>query len=320
MERCLIFNTDKDYVRTKNFIKYTDNIFNHKIMAEKSRILKILNVFRIRKRGWVYIPNFDPILLFFCNLFGVKSISDIMEPFPEAYSGIKGKFNGILERFAVKNSCLALTVTGEETENLMRKYKTNNLLTIRNFPDIDDFKPSKTKFKDFSIVYFGVCMPSRDLTNATKAINELQKNYKIDFHIIGDKKLISQTFCKYNYHGWLEHDKSSKIMGKCHTGISPYEYNKHCNLTLQNKAFQYAACNVIPLSTNLKPLQKYKAAIKTTENSIEEWEKAIEKLYYLWKKNKLKFNQRKIILKNKWIAENEWKKLGVFLEKKFCKI
>ena len=72
MEKCLIFNTERDYVRTKNFIRFTDNLFNHKIVADKSKILKILKVFRIRKKGWAYIPNFDPLLIFFCRLFPEK--------------------------------------------------------------------------------------------------------------------------------------------------------------------------------------------------------------------------------------------------------
>ena len=318
MEKCLIFNTKKDYVRTKNFIRFTDSIFNHKIVTEKSRILKILEVFRIRKDGWAYIPNFDPLLIFFCRLFGVKAIADILEPFPEMQDSSANRlFQNLFERIAVKNSSLVLTVTEEETDNLKQKYKTNNLLTIRNFPDINDFKPTKTKFKDFSIVYFGVCMPSRNLTNATKAIARLQERYKIDFQVIGDKNLLSQVFCKYKYHGWLNHEKSSKIIGKCHIGIAPYENNIHCNLTLQNKAFQYAACNTIPLSTDLRPLHKYNLIIKTADNSIEGWQKEIGRLYDLWEQNRLKFNQRKIILRNKWIAEDEWKKLEIFLKKRF---
>jgi len=309
MEKCLIFNTEKDYVRTKNFIRFTDDIFNHKIVAGKSGILKILNVFRIRKKGWAYIPNFDPLLIFFCRLFGVKTISDILEPFPEMSSFYQKIFQRILERIAVKNSSLVLAVTEEETENLKRKYSANNIVTVRNFPDLDDFKPAKIKFKEFSIVYFGVCMPSRDLTNATKAIANLQKEHKLDFHVIGNKNLLSQTFCEYKYHGWLNHEKSANIIGKCHVGIAPYENNLHCNLTLQNKSFQYAACNTLPLSTNLKPLQKYKDIIRTTGNSIEEWQKKIEKVYYLWKKKKIKFNQRNTLIKNKWTAEDEWKNL-----------
>jgi len=317
MEKCLIFNTEKDYVRTKNFIRFTGGIFSHKIVTDRSRILKILNIFRIRKNGWAYITNFDPIVLLVCRLFGVKTISDILEPFPEMSDSLFQRiFQSILERVAVKNSSLVLAVTEEEAKNLKRKYNPGNILTIRNFPDINEFKPSKSKFKNFSIVYFGVCMPSRDLTNATKAISNLQKEHKINFNIIGDKKLASQTFCKCKYHGWLNHEKSSGIIGKSHIGIAPYENNAHCNLTLQNKAFQYAACNTIPLSTNLKPLQKYKEIIRTTENSVKGWQKEIENLYVLWGRNKLKFNQRKILISNDWTAEDEWEKLDSFLKKR----
>jgi hypothetical protein len=324
--KCLIFNTEKDYVRTKNFIKYTGGLFEHEFYETKTKIpfLSQLNKFiklsKLKKNNWVYVPNLDPILVLMCRILNIRAISDILEPHPEMHKGVSRAFFSILERIAVKNSAIVLAVTREETENLKNKYKTNNLLTIRNFPDIGDFKPTRTKFKDFSIVYFGVCMPSRDLTNATKAIDNLQKEHKIKFHIIGDKKLLSQTFCKYKYHGWLDHEKSSDIIGKCYVGISPYENNGHCNLTLQNKAFQYAACNTIPLSTNLGPLQKYKEAVLTTDNSVKGWQKEIEKLYSLWEKRKLKFNQREIILKNNWAAENEWKKLGLFLIKRECKI
>jgi len=313
MEKCLIFNTDKDYVRTKNFIKYTKEIFEHKVINSKSRAGKIISLFK--SRGcWAYVPNLDPILAVMSKIARVNLISDILEPYPEMQAGIlKRAFYSLLERISIKNSHLTIAVTKEEEENLGEKYNIKNIMTVRNFPDLDDFKPCKGKFSNFSIVYFGLYALSRDLTNATKAIKELQKKYAIDFHVIGDEKLLGQTLCRYKYHGWLNHEKSSEIIGRCHLGISPYENNEHCNLTLQNKAFQYAACNVVPLSTDLKPLKKYKKIVKLADNTAEGWKKNIEKAYFSWLRGRTRFNQREELIQRKWNAENEWQKLKHFI-------
>ena|GEM_PF-5257939 len=315
MHKCLIFNTEKDYVRTKNFVKYTKDLFEHEFVSPKSRLHKILS---LKRNCWAYMPNFDPILLRMCNLLNVKVISDILEPHPEMHSSfILKKFYGLLEKDSVKRSNIVLTVAEEETANLKKKYNAKNIFTIRNFPELFDFKPSKRKFRRFIIIYFGVYAPSRNLKNVTKAIAKLQKEHEIDFLVIGDKRLLSQVHCNHRYFGWLNHNKASNLIGKSHIGICPYENSLHCNLTLQNKAFQYAACNTFPLSTSLKPLRNYKKLIGLVkDNSIENWYGEIKTVYFSWKNKKLKFNQREILIENKWVAKDEWSKLNEIIGKR----
>ena len=350
---CLVLNMDKEYVRTSNFVKFTADFFDHTFMedclqaleGEKTfrhrmrylpnkniigrQILKLYDFYRLKKEDmlveFAYIANLDPVLVKLCNINNIKIISDIMEPFPEAYSvnRIHHLYLRNIEKYVTKNSDIVLAVTEEETENLKNRYKLDNIYTIRNFPDRDVFKPTNNKkFDEFSVVYFGIFAQSRDLGLVTKAISKLQKeNYNIRFHIIGPKELLSQVHCDHIYHGWLNNETAAKIISRCHVGVAIYMNTLHGNLTLQNKSFQYAACNVIPISTELKPLYKYRDLIELVlDNDVHEWYKKIIKHYTMWKNENLVFNQREILIRNNWVAQVEWEKLRVVLCNQLTKV
>ncbi|EKQ54490.1 MAG: hypothetical protein B655_0744 [Methanobacterium sp. Maddingley MBC34] len=340
LSHCTILNLDPDYVRTRNFINNTSSFLDHEIGEDLlytqrkpnwffvggtfpfNQIKKAYEVHKLNQLkvlgDYVYL-GFDPITLRSIKFINGKSkiISDLLEPYPEAYgtNPIYKAYFSKVERFIVKNSQIVLSVTEEETQNLEKKYGMGNIHTIRNFPDTDVFKSSPGKFENFSIVYFGISCPSRDLHPVEEAIALLQKNYtSIDYHIIGPPELDKKSGINCIYHGWLDDEEAANIIGQCHLGIAPYNQNLHTQLTLQNKSFQYAACDVLPLSTHLKPLNKYQELIKLVEaNSSDYWYVELEKLYNSWQKGKLQFKQREILIKNGWTAQDEWKKLKFLL-------
>lgn len=344
--QCLVLKMDKNYVRTNNFVKFTVDLFDHTFMEDclqatfsqvihllnrdiigLKQLLKIYNFYKLKNEGmlkeFVYI-GFDPIVVKLCNMNNIKIIADILEPFPEAFSAnlLHRLYLNYMEKYITKNSDIVLTVTEEETENLKNKYKLDNVYTIRNFPDMGVFKKTNNKYSEFSIVYFGIFGQYRDLGPVTKAISNLQKeNTDVHFHIIGHKELLSQVHCDCIYHGWLNNENAVEIISRCHVGIAPYESALHTNLTLQNKSFQYAACNVIPISTDLKPLHKYRGLIELVQNNdTYEWYKKIVKYYEMWKNENLIFNQRDILIKNNWTANAEWKKLYIILKDRLSKV
>ena len=319
MKKCTIFGSNPEYVRTANFLKYTKSVFKHVCptpfgerifgLRQLNKIRKIRTLARKNLLGeYVYIQGLDPILLSMCRRYGIKVITDVLEPFPEAEGYRRSFYLSMIEKYVVSNSDLVLTVCDEEKYNLVRKYGHKNIVTVKNFADIDVYKPTRSKFNDFSIVYFGSFRPSRSLEYVTLAIAQLQKEFNIEFHVIGPEELSSQIKCSIVYHGYLDRRSAAKIIGRCQVGIAPYVNNLHCNLTLQNKSFEYAACNTLPISTKLEPLKKYSKLIDLVQNTEESWYRKLLDSYWSWNSEKMRFNQREVLIKNKWTAKDEWDK------------
>jgi hypothetical protein len=246
---------------------------------------------------------------------GFEIILDVIEPFslaareyPLRIYGARPWFLWLMKELICYRLSNFIIVVCPEYAPWVRARSRTDPIVVENFPDVNVFKLAKSRFEDFSVVYFGGSSPSRSLAAVGLASQTLKNELGMRFHLIGPPNLArSLEFVDY-YHGYLSDEEAASIIGMCHVGVAPYLQNAHTRFTLPNKYFQYAACGVLPVGPQTVPLSRFsEICVLIRSNDSSEWSAALRRAYEEWRRNPVKLAQlRGTLIEKGWTSSDVW--------------
>ena len=295
-----------------------------------------------------YCHEFDPLIYsFFLNLLQRKRIIwDCHEHYPSLLS-TRIKRNGDIEKRPVIekiidktiNLCLRnITAITSVSAPLVNYYSSKKpTFTVPNFPNKFLFNPSKEnkRIKDLYagkkvIVYQGGIKPGRGLRSLLAAMKiVINKNPNALFVIVGgeikNSEWDKQTYqflkdYKENFltTGWVKHSELAPYLVHADVGIIMFRPTHYNNIIgLPNKLFEYLACGLPVISSNLPQIRMIikhtKTGILVESDNPENIAKSILKI--IVENNNKKYKTRCLKIANKFVWEVTERKLLKLVEK-----
>jgi len=231
-------------------------------------------VYRLALKQKADIYHFhDPELLPWMWLLkkktGAKIIYDVHEDLPKDIL-IKEWIPGIVrhfivnivkqfEKFASRKFDFIVTATPDISKN----FKLPNVVDIKNYPVLDDFKifkdPIFPKNKDhYNLIYIGVLDRNRGIKEIINSLNFINPQYNIKLTLIGRffdkdfkeeiKKL--EKSAKVNFLGWLFPKDAYKYLLESDIGMVCLHPLEQFSTSLPVKMFEYMAAGLPVIASN----------------------------------------------------------------------
>jgi glycosyltransferase involved in cell wall biosynthesis len=208
-----------------------------------------------------------------------------------------------MERQVVPRADMILCVVPEMREHLLRLgARPERIRVVSNTPELEQVDGPALSQNDYrfpprsgaylEIAYVGFVDRSRGLQNILRAMARLGEAHPVPrLHIMGagdylrelqelasDLGLSERVFC----HGWVDHEHLPSLIRRTDAGVIPHLRTEHTDTTVPNKLFDYMACGLPVLVSDLRPVVRIvneeKCGIVFRDGDVEEISTAIERL------------------------------------------
>ena len=229
-----------------------------------------------------------PLGIFVGKLFGIPTILDMAECYPEMLR-CTWKFEGFkLRNVFLRNSLLAdfveyfslksidyVWVMIEESRDrlLLKGVLKNKIRIVSNTPDYQRFDVSSlaegvsvTTSTKLKLTYIGLLNPSRGVDTVLRAIREfVDLGHEITFVVVGrgkDEKWLKELSCtlgidKYvEFKGWIDNAIIPTIIINSDVCIVPHHKCSHWENTIPNKLFDYMAAGKVVIVSDVTPMAR----------------------------------------------------------------
>ena len=177
-----------------------------------------------------------------------------------------------IESIYAKSIDLVITTDNWLETFYSKKFKTVQLF---NYPNYSLFNEHLSKCNNYSLVYHGQLIKERGVFDLIHATHILVNQFpKIELNLIGwftknkeeieAKQLVkSLNISKHvNFINLVEHTKIPKLLSQNTIGVVPLQNIKKFQHNMPTKVFEYIACGLHVVSSNLKPTMELKNSKK----------------------------------------------------------
>jgi len=204
------------------------------------------------------------------SLTKAKVIYDAHENYPKAILTknwlpfITRKPVSYIFNFIEKWAALRLDYIIVATDSMVREFKKNKVVAIRNFPLLKIIRPkSKFNFESPTVIYVGGLSEERGISEMVQAMEYLDSSKNVKLILYGkfypesyqDKVKRLRGFNKVVYLGWIRSEEVWLKMTQATIGIACFQpVENHIN-AMPNKLFEYMAMGLPVIASNF-PLWK----------------------------------------------------------------
>jgi glycosyltransferase involved in cell wall biosynthesis len=221
-------------------------------------------------------PYFLSLATFYKKQNKTKVIYDPAEDWVNMVKELSSSFwikNWIVSQYIkwtewVNSKDIDLVIT---TDNWLESFYCKKFKTLQlfNYPNLSIFNDYISKRNNQSLVYHGQLIKERGIFDLIHAISLLKNNFpKITLNLIGwftkneeeiEAKQLTEklNITKHvNFISSVEHTKISKVISSNSVGIVPLQNIRKFQHNIPTKVFEYAACGMHIVSSNLPPTQQ----------------------------------------------------------------
>lgn len=195
-----------------------------------------------------------------CRLKRKKYVIDVRDIYPDVYfaqglikeDSIPGKMAKNFTRSMYKNAFGVTSVTPGLVEKIKSLCPSANVKLLINGYDKDLFKPSSSKFPNFTVIFHGNMGKIQNLPVILKVAKKLEDK-AIDFIFIGEgpqAELFKGTIPgNVKYLGPKNYDEIPEIINKAHIGISARRDDEIGSDAFPVKVFEYVGVGIPVIMT-----------------------------------------------------------------------
>lgn len=192
-----------------------------------------------------------------CRIRGIPYFFDVRDLYPDVYAkaGILKPKSWIyreLEKLEVacyRNARQVFSVTPKLCEQINEKSGKNHCVLLRNGFSEKNFKISKVKNKNFTVVFHGNLGRFQNPALLIEIARHFEKTHpEIQFIIIGDgpqEELVKQVnLSNFKYLGRLENALVAEVIAKCHLGVSFRSDDEISIFSFPVKVYEYIGVGI----------------------------------------------------------------------------
>ena len=240
-----------------NYYVRSYSILGHfKFIKEVKKIIK-------KNRYDVIVGATDPLIgilgYFYSKKFKTKYVYDLQDEYSH-YDAYKIPFVEYLDRIAVKNSDVVLTVSDSLNEHV-KKFRKKRTYTIQNGIDLSSFRRmGKVKArkvlklpKGRIVIYIGEISRLKGADVLIDAFKEVRKSV-LDAHLLLSGKILNNINVNQNGIIYEEYPKRSEVIAALNAAdvaVLPNKKNTFSEYCFPYKLLEYMAANLPIVSTDL---------------------------------------------------------------------